>query len=159
MPRTRWTLTALVLFAPALTAQQPTAPVRPTGQQLPVAAPVALDPAKNRLDALLLQWEAKMKGVQGLIAECVRTETDAVTGTTEVFRGQAKFLRPNRAFLEMVKNSNPSIFERTSQLESHLFASPILTVYVLLAPEVLNRLEREPHLQFESPVVGALRKA
>src|SRR5262249_21509375 len=113
MPRTRWTMTALLLFAPALAAQQPTAPVRPTGQQLPVAAPApALHPAKNRLDALLLQWEAKMKGVQGLVAECVRTETDATTNTQEVFRGQAKFLRPNRAFLEMVKTSNTNIYER-----------------------------------------------
>jgi TIGR03009 family protein len=112
MLRPRWTVTTLLLFAPALAAQQPAAPVRPTGQQPPAPPPVALDPAKNRLDALLLQWEARMKGVQGLVAECVRTETDDVDKTQVVFQGTAKFLRPNRALLYMQKKSNPDIYER-----------------------------------------------
>jgi TIGR03009 family protein len=132
MLRSRWTVTTLLLFAPALAAQQPVAPARPA------AAPVALDPAKNRLDALLLQWEARMKGVQGLVAECVRTETDAVTNTQEVFQGTAKFLRPNRAALEMVKKSNPAIFERYICTGTYLYEyrpqNKLVRIHQLPAP-------------------------
>jgi TIGR03009 family protein len=115
-----WSLTTVLLAAPALPAQPPQPPVRPAappaaaGQPVPgIDAPAApaLDP-RNELDALLIQWEQKMKAVQAIEAECVRTETDPVTNTTEVYQGRARFLKPDRAELWMVKQKNRDVYER-----------------------------------------------
>jgi TIGR03009 family protein len=91
--------------APQQPAAQPQAP-----QQQP-AAPV-LDPANNKLDALLLQWEQRMKGVQALTADCTRTKLLKTFRTTDVFEGQAKYLRPNLASLHLLKKNKPEIYER-----------------------------------------------
>src|SRR5262245_702666 len=76
--------------------QQP--PQQQIPQQQPPAAP-ALDPRNNKLDALLLQWEQRMKGVQSLAANCTRTKVVKAFRTTEVFEGRAQYLRPNLASL------------------------------------------------------------
>src|ERR1700751_1005419 len=80
-------------------------------QQQPPAAP-ALDPVNNRLDALLLQWEQRMKGIQFLTANCTRTTLDKSFGTSDVFEGQAKYMRPNLASLLMTKKNKPDVYER-----------------------------------------------
>ena len=148
MPRPRWTVTTLLLFAPALAAQQPAA--RPAGQQQP-PAPVALDPA-TKLDALLVQWEARMKGVQGLVAECIRTDTDPVTNTADVYQGTAKFLRPNRAALEMVKKSNPAVFERFICTGAYLYEyrpqAKLVRIHQLPAPAAGQQSVEDNFLTF-----------
>src|SRR6476620_3855813 len=87
---------ALLCGAP-LWAQQPQAPAAP-------AAP-ALDPARNRLDALLLQWEQRMKTVQALSADCIRTTVDKTFNTTEDFEGTARYMKPDLAMLDMHKRN------------------------------------------------------
>src|SRR5262249_30950094 len=76
--------------------QQPAAPGAPN-----------LDPASNRLDALLLHWQQKMLSVQALAADCTRTTVDFAWKSTEVFEGTAKFMSPDLAALHMVKKSKP----------------------------------------------------
>ncbi|MCS6850924.1 MAG: TIGR03009 domain-containing protein [Gemmataceae bacterium] len=76
---------------------------------LPLAAQ---QPAPNRLDTLLQRWEQEMKSVQTLVLQCSRTETDKVNMTTTTFVGSAKYMRPNLAVLDMVKQSNPQVYEK-----------------------------------------------
>src|SRR5581483_8563105 len=96
-------LSGMLLIGTALPAQQ----TRP-GPAAP-AAPV-LDPAHNRLDALLLQWEGKMKGIQSLSAEITRVTQDKTFGTQEISDGKAKYLKPNLASMEMKRRDRPAIF-------------------------------------------------
>jgi TIGR03009 family protein len=97
----------MLLTGAALQAQQ-------TKSGPPAAAPAApaLDPAHNRLDALLLQWEDKMKDVKSLSAEIIRTQVNKTFGTQVVFEGKAKYLKPNLALLEMHRHDKPNIFEK-----------------------------------------------
>jgi TIGR03009 family protein len=104
-----WSLTILLFAVPNLLAQQPPRLVDPpTGAAPPLNVPAG-DP---KLDALLAQWEQRMKGIQAIDATVTRTETDAVVKTQEVFEGSAKFLRPDRADLYLKKVSNPQVYER-----------------------------------------------
>lgn len=93
---------ATLMASSTLVAQQPA----------PVAPPGAANPAANRLDALLTQWEQKMKGVESLVAVLKRTDTDPLTKAKDEFQGQLKFMRPNRAELYMKKTTNPQVYER-----------------------------------------------
>jgi TIGR03009 family protein len=71
-----------------------------------------LDPRNNRLDALLLQWEAKMKMVDTLSAEVTRVKEDRVFKSTDTYQGRAKYKKPNLASLELHRTDKPEIFEK-----------------------------------------------
>src|SRR5439155_9939352 len=86
----------------ALGAQQP------PGASAP-AAP--LDP-HSRLDALLMQWEAKMKSIQTLKATVTRERDDKVFKTRDTFAGDAKYMKPNLALLELKRRDRQDIFEK-----------------------------------------------
>src|SRR5947207_3126935 len=102
--RSYWlTLASALLAAPLAVAQQP--PAAPPA--VPPAAPNA-----SRLDALLLRWEKEMKSIQTLVAQCNRTEIDKVNGSSEVYVGSAKYMRPNLAILESQKKNNPQAIEK-----------------------------------------------
>src|SRR4051794_31863084 len=105
-----WSSTILFVTAPTLLAQQPPRQVDPPR---PVTAPALnVPPADPKLDTLLAEWDERMKAIKAIDATVTRTEIDAVTKTTEVFEGSAKFLRPDRADLYLKKKSNPQVFER-----------------------------------------------
>ncbi len=87
-------------------AQQP----QQQPQQPPAAAP-PLNPA-NRLDALLLKWQDSMQKMQSLEATCVRKTLNKTFNSTEEMEGKARYMRPNLASLELVKRSNPGVFEK-----------------------------------------------
>jgi TIGR03009 family protein len=95
-------LSGVLVLCPALSAQQPPSP--------PAAASV-LDP-NNRLDALLMQWEAKMKSVQTLRAHVARERSDKVFNTRDTFEGETKYMRPNLALLSLSRKDRPTIFEK-----------------------------------------------
>ncbi len=97
----------LLLLGTSLQAQQKAPPA-----QVAPAPPVQLDPAHNRLDALLLQWENKMKGIDSLSAEVSRKTQDKTFGTQETFDGKAKYLKPNLALLDMHRRDRPNLFEK-----------------------------------------------
>jgi TIGR03009 family protein len=82
-------------------------------QQPPPAAPPAppLNP-NNRLDALLMQWEAKMKSIQTLKATVQRERVDRVFNTTDTFIGEAKYMKPNLALLELRRRDRQELFEK-----------------------------------------------
>jgi TIGR03009 family protein len=79
------------------------------GQQ--PAAPV-LDPSRNHLDALLIRWEQEMRGVNSIVAQCVRTSLDKTFQMTEVFDGTARYMKPSLAMLEMQKRGKSDVFEK-----------------------------------------------
>lgn len=84
-------------------------------QQAPPASPpaVPLDPKNNRLDALLMQWEAKMKSVQTLRAtQVTRERVDKVFKTQDTFIGEAKYMKPNLAMLDLKRKDRQDIFEK-----------------------------------------------
>lgn len=95
-------LSGVLIFCAALRAQQPPAspPTVPT-----------LDP-NNHLDALLMQWEAKMKSIQTLKATVKREREDKVFNTRDIFEGEAKYMRPNLALLDLHRKDRPAIFEK-----------------------------------------------
>lgn len=91
------TLTTIFLAHAGLYAQQGTA---------------AFDPAKNKLDDVLLHWENAMKGVNSLTAELTRTTLQKTFQATEVFEGIAKYRSPNLALLYMRKKNRPEVYEK-----------------------------------------------
>ncbi len=106
-----WTLATTIGLAGASSAQPPA----------PSPAPVAPADAGKRLDELLTQWEQRMKGLNALVAVLKRTEIDNVAKTKEEYRGQLKFLRPDRADLTMQKTTNPQVYERFLSTGNFLF--------------------------------------
>ena len=78
---------------------------QPPGAQ-PPPQPPTLDPANNKLDAILLNWEKAMSGINSLHAKVERKAIDKVFATTEVFAGEAKYLKPNKASL-WLQNQDP----------------------------------------------------
>jgi TIGR03009 family protein len=123
-----WAVGCLVLWQTVATAQAPRpAQNPPTGQptqpaQLGTPQPGAqptqpplpvLDPQNNRLDYYLLQWEKEMMGVESLVApKLTRTEIDLVYQRSDVFEGNAKYLKPNYAMLEMKLAGKSDTFEK-----------------------------------------------
>jgi TIGR03009 family protein len=104
--RTHWlTSAAFLVLAVPLLAQQP-------------AAPPVLDPARNKLDEVLLNWEKSMTGVQSLLVVINRTNIEKVYQVTEVFEGSAKFVKSNqrgqtsRASMKLIKKGRPDIYEQ-----------------------------------------------
>src|SRR5262245_4783175 len=94
-------IVAAVLAIGASVAEAQNAPANP--------APPPPDP---RLDIVLSNWEKAMLGVQSLSAEVKRTRLDKVFQKTEVYEGQAHYLRggpgqTSRASLELFKK-NPN---------------------------------------------------
>lgn len=103
----RLALAGWLLAGSTLAAQPPA--------QQPPQNPTALDPANNRLDAALLEWEKAMKKVETLYAELTRTSVNQTFRSTEVFDGSARYMRPNLALLDMRKRGtkpNEVVFER-----------------------------------------------
>jgi TIGR03009 family protein len=90
---------------PAAPAQTP--PITPA---LPPAA--ALDPARDPLDAVLVNWEAAMKKVETLQApQCSRVENLKTFQITKTYIGIAKYMRPNMGLLYMSLKDKPEQFE------------------------------------------------
>ena len=85
-------------------------PARPTSNQAPTVP--ALDPQNNPLDKFLLQWEKEMTGVDSLVASMSRTEVNLTFQQTDVYVGNAKYLKPNLAMLELQKKGNAEQFEK-----------------------------------------------
>jgi TIGR03009 family protein len=125
----RW-LSVLALFAVSLAALGQQAPMP---QQPP---PVQLDPTNNKLDAVLLNWEKSMSGIDTLYTLVARTATDKVLFTMDTFEGEARFMKPNKASLYMknvkkaedfeyliLNGQNAYKFEPTKK-EIHVFALP-----------------------------------
>jgi TIGR03009 family protein len=97
-------LAGLLLIVGAAVSQQP--------QQQPPAAAPTHDPQNNRLDAILLQWEAKMKEVEGLRAQVVHQTEDKAFRTRTVFEGTALYKKPNLASLDLRRKDRPAVIEK-----------------------------------------------
>jgi TIGR03009 family protein len=108
---------ALLLLGSVAFAQQPpssppiTIPPKPgtpaeTANLLP-----KLDPQNNRLDALLVQWEQRMTGVDSIVCKCSREEKSKASGFKKVYEGEARYLKPNYVALRMLQKDNPQIYE------------------------------------------------
>jgi TIGR03009 family protein len=102
---------AALIACGALSAQQP--------QQAPANS--GFDPSKDPLDALLVQWEQKMKAVETLSAKLVRTKVDNTFKTTEVFEGKAQYMKPNLALLDLSMRGQPTRFERYISTGTYLY--------------------------------------
>lgn len=95
----RWlSLAVLLLGGLSVLAQQP------IGQQAPPPPPPPpqLDPANNKLDALLVTWERAMADLNSLHASVKRTAIDKVFLSKEIYEGEAKYMKPNKASLWLV---------------------------------------------------------
>jgi TIGR03009 family protein len=95
-------LSSVLVLCAALHAQQPPAPS-------PAAPPLDTN---NRLDSLLMQWEAKMKSIQTLKATVKRERLDKVFNTRDSLEGEAKYMKPNLALLDLRRKDRPAIFEK-----------------------------------------------
>src|SRR4051812_46735521 len=103
---------AVILLGPAWSAAQPPN-LTPAGQRPPAAAtPTSLNPAAQRLEGLLVEWEKSMKGVETLMAAVKLTEIDDVARTSEDYEGHIKFMRPNFADLAVANKRNPQNYKR-----------------------------------------------
>src|SRR4051794_30973999 len=101
---TRWlSVSAVLLGSVAALAQQPGLP-QPAAP-VPAQAPL-LDPVNNKVDAILVNWEKAMNGLNTLHTAVNRTAVDKVFLAKEVFAGEAKYVRPNKASL-LLFNQDP----------------------------------------------------
>lgn len=118
------TLAALLLLVPLSAGQNPPAgnsPIIPVpgsngGQpakplNLPGGGlPPVLNPQQNPLDRHLLNWEEKMKGIESIWAKLDRQEKTK-DNTTRLLKGEARYLKPNYAALQMIRQDNPNLYE------------------------------------------------
>ena len=121
--RYAWLALAVLLLGGMTAAQQATQP------------PVSADP----LDGLLTRWEEAMNKVTSLTAYCTRTTDDKAFQTSETFVGTAKYLKPDKAKLEMVRKDKPDLQERYVYTGAFLYAfdqpSKELRAYPVTAPK------------------------
>jgi TIGR03009 family protein len=105
-----------LLGAAGLLAQQPglQPQQQPTQQPLqqPPAQPPAAAPGDAKLAEVLTNWERVMNGMHSLVAQVTRTTVEKTFQTVKVFEGQAKFLKPTYASLELRNKSRPEDFEK-----------------------------------------------
>jgi TIGR03009 family protein len=106
------------------------------GQQLPDRpAPPPLDPANNKLDEVLVNWEKAMAGVQSLHVDIVRTKLFKNFQSRDVFKGFAKFLKSNqpgqssRASLELHKWDEDKKSYRPGDFEKYICTGAFLYEY------------------------------
>jgi TIGR03009 family protein len=104
-------ITGALFLCGVLSAQQP--------QQAP--ANPGLDPSKDPLDALLVQWEEKMKSIDTLSANVIRTKDDATFKTREIFEGKAQYMKPNLALLDLKMRGQQTKFEKYVSTGTYLF--------------------------------------
>ena len=110
----RLALTALLLAAAPLAAQQ-APPTPPPAPPQPPAVQPALDPLDDNLD----RWQQAMEQVQGLSAQLKRTEKDQTADVEKHYTGYTKYLRissggttQNLALLEMTPEGRKEFSER-----------------------------------------------
>jgi TIGR03009 family protein len=96
---------------PGQFGQQP--PIQ-LGQQQPnpLVQQPGPDSVNNKLDAVLLNWERAMSGINSLHAEVEQTAVDHVFKSTKVLSGVAIFSRPNKALLYLKNAAKPQEIER-----------------------------------------------
>ena len=87
------TITILLLGGSSLLAQ--TAPTKLE----PLA--VKTEASDEKLDGLLREWEAKMKKIERFMVNCKRVEIEALRGKTQTYSGEARYLKPNFASLDL----------------------------------------------------------
>jgi TIGR03009 family protein len=147
--RYHWALVCLLLESAAALAQQPPAP----------PATPALDP-NNQLDMILVNWEKSMSSVDKLVAEIVRTDKpDPRYQTTKVFEGAAKFMRPNRASMYLVRKGRPEEFEKYLYTGNYLYqyipAQKEIRVYPAPTPKS-GQVSDDTFLSFVLPGMKAI---
>jgi len=102
-----WTLVMMGVSGTALIAQQP---ANPGGAPIQFPA-VTLNPATNRLDAILLSWEQAMRPMQSASAQCTHTVVDKVLKDTQVYEGTAHFMKPDLAIIDLKMKGRPQDVE------------------------------------------------
>ncbi len=85
-----------------------------------------LDPAKNKIDAVLLQWEKAMNSLKSMSAQIRRSSVDPTFNTVEIFEGQAKFLKgqreqASRASLYLVNKKEKKVYEKLLFTGTYLY--------------------------------------
>jgi TIGR03009 family protein len=127
-------------------------------QAVPPQPAPALDPSKNELDMILLNWEKAMTSVDRLVAQITRTDTDKVYGTTTLFDGVAKFMRPNRASLRLERRGKPEVYEQLIYTGTYLYQfvpqQKEIRVHQLPAPKS-GQISDETFLSFLLPGMKA----
>jgi TIGR03009 family protein len=137
-----WSLTTLLAAAPALFAQQPARPAQ---------APPLNVPGNDPLPLLLQQWEQQMKSIRAIDATVKRTQTDKIDGTTTVYMGTAKLLRPDRADLYLIKQTNPPQANPPQQYERFLLTGNFL--YEFVPKQQLIRIHQLPQKAPGQPAI------
>ena len=111
------TFVALLWLGSVAMAQQPpssppiTIPPKPGAPAEPANLLPKLDPQNNRLDALLVQWEQRMTGVEAIVCKCSREEKSKAAGFKKVYEGEARYMKPNLVALRMIMPTNKEIWE------------------------------------------------
>src|SRR5262245_49934804 len=129
-------LVGLMFWQATAVAQQP-----PKAQPLP--PPPALDPARNRVDDLLVRWEQAMKKVQSLSAQCTRLEENKTFKHTDTYQGAAMYMKANDAgrvtnlaMLEMRKVDKQGKPEKQEVWEKFVCNGSVLYQYVPSQKEI-----------------------
>jgi TIGR03009 family protein len=105
--------------------------------QTPPENPPALDPARDRLDALLLKWESAMKQYESILVEATRVEVSKVTGFTDTYNGQARYMRPGLALVYLQNKDRNEVYEK-------FLLTPTFAVHELSRDKVVRVYELPP---------------
>lgn len=140
--RRLWALgLGLAFYWSAAVSAQETAPRDAAPPPAPPTAPGILD---DRIDVLLREWSERTSKIHSMFAEFTRTTIDNTWRTKETFEGQARYLQPNKARLDIIEEES---FVLTGQGEIWHYRIPLKQIKIYkLPPEQTgkNSLEDGP---------------
>ncbi len=109
---------------------------------LQAQGPPPQNPANNPLDQVLDQWEKTMSGLKSFVAQINRTAIDPTFKTTEVWTGQARFLKgqpgtTSRASLYLSKVLNPPPAKVEAPFERFIYTGNFLYQFSQATKEII----------------------
>jgi TIGR03009 family protein len=128
-----WTMMAVLVAGSVVLAQGPQK-LEPLPEK---KAPAAGD---EKLNGLLQDWENKMKSVDRFMVKCKRIDIDGLKGKSVSLAGEARYLKPNFALLDLTGEKTPDPKDQIRELT----VSTGQKIYEFKAHEKLVRIHDMP---------------
>lgn len=127
-----WTMMAVLVAGSVVLAQGP--------QKLEPLPEKKAPAGDEKLSGLLQDWENKMKSVDRFMVKCKRIDMDGLKGKSATLTGEARYLKPNFAALDLKGEQTPDPKDQIRELT----VSTGQKIYEFKAHEKLVRIHDMP---------------